>query len=78
LLSTRTHDETFSYLNGVQGQFVDRTAEWHLRAEREELLEQKISDREVIEEKSRRLENLATRLAKCLSPQVYQSIFSDT
>ena len=39
LLSTRTHDEAFSYLNGVQGQFVDRTAEWHLRKEREELLE---------------------------------------
>ncbi len=41
-------------------------------------MEQKIRDREVIEEKSRRLENLATRLAKYLSPQVYQSIFSDT
>ncbi len=78
LLSTRTHDDVFSYLNGVQGQFVNRTAEWHLRKEREELLEQKIRDREVIEEKSRRLENLATRLAKYLSPQVYQSIFSDT
>ena len=78
LLSTRTHDEAFSYLNGVQGQFVDRTAEWSLRKEREELLEQKIRDREVIEEKSRQLENLATRLAKYLSPQVYQSIFSDT
>ncbi len=77
LLSTRTHDEVFSYLNGVQGQFVDRTDEWHLKKEREELLEQKIRDREVIEEKSRRLENLATRLAKYLSPQVYQSIFSD-
>ncbi len=78
LLSTRTHDEVFSYLNGVQGQFVDRTAEWHLRKEREELLEQKIRDREIIEEKSRQLERLATRLAKYLSPQVYQSIFSDT
>ena len=78
LLSTRTHDEVFSYLNGVQGQFVDRTAEWHLRKEREELLEQKIQDREIIEEKSRQLEALATRLAKYLSPQVYQSIFSDT
>ncbi len=77
LLSARTHDDAFSYLNGVQGQFVDRTAEWHLRKEREELLEQKIRDREVIEEKSRQLENLATRLAKYLSPQVYQSIFSD-
>ena len=41
-------------------------------------MEQKIRDREVIEEKSRRLEELATRLAKYLSPQVYQSIFSDT
>lgn len=78
LLSTRTDDEVFSYLNGIQGQFVDRTAEWHLKKEREELLEQKIHDREVIEEKSQRLENLATRLAKYLSPQVYQSIFSDT
>ena len=78
LLSTRTHDEVFSYLNGVQGQFVDRTAEWHLRKEREELLEQKIRDRELIEEKSRQLENLATRLAKYLSPQIYQSIFSNT
>jgi hypothetical protein len=64
LLSTRTHDDAFSYLNGVQGQFVDRTAEWHLRKEREELLEQKIQDREIIEEKSRQLEALATRLAK--------------
>jgi class 3 adenylate cyclase len=78
LLSTRTHDDVFSYLNGVQGQFVNRTDEWHLRKEREELLEQKIRDREVIEEKSQRLESLATRLAKYLSPQVYQSIFSET
>jgi adenylate cyclase len=76
LLSTRTRSEAFSYLNGVQGQFVDRTAEWALRREREDLLEQKIRDREVIEEKSRQLENLATRLAKYLSPQIYQSIFS--
>jgi class 3 adenylate cyclase len=61
----------------VQGQFVDRTAEWELRREREELLEQKIRDREIIEEKTRQLESLATRLAKYLSPQIYQSIFSD-
>jgi len=78
LLSTRTNDDGFSYLNGVQGQFVDRTAEWRLREEREELLEQKIRDREIIEEKSRQLERLANRLAKYLSPQIYQSIFSDT
>ena len=78
LLSTRTHDEVFSYLNGVQGQFVDRTAEWRLRKEREEFLAQKSRDRDIIEEKSRQLESLATRLAKYLSPQIYQSIFSDT
>ena len=76
LMSTRTTDESFTYLNGVQGQFVDRTEEWKLRHEREELLEQKLRDREIIEEKTRRLEELATRLAKYLSPQVYESIFS--
>jgi len=76
LLSTRTKDDGFSYLNGVQGQFVDRTEEWRLRHEREELLEQKLRDREVIEEKTRQLEELAMRLAKYLSPQVYESIFS--
>ena len=76
LLSTRTRNDSFSYLNGVQGQFVDRTEEWALRREREELLEQKIRDRELIEQKSLQLENLATRLAKYLSPQIYQSIFS--
>ena len=77
LLSTRTSNDSFSYLNGVQGQFVDRTEEWALRREREDLLEQKIRDREVIEQKTVQLENLATRLAKYLSPQIYQSIFSD-
>ena len=77
LLSTRTKDAHFSYLNGVQGQFVDRTAEWSLRQEREDLLEQKLRDREVIEEKSRKLEELATRLARYLSPQIYKSIFSE-
>ena len=76
LMSARTEDEGFSYLNGIQGQFVDRTDEWKLRHEREELLEQKIRDREIIEEKSAQLEHLATRLAKYLSPQIYESIFS--
>ncbi len=78
LLSAHTSDSDFSYLNGVQGQFVDRTDEWNLRREREELLSQKIKDRELIEEKSRQLENLANRLAKYLSPQIYNSIFSET
>ena len=62
LLSTRTNDSAFSYLNGVQGQFVDRTQEWNLRREREELIEQKVRDQELIVEKTVQLENLATRL----------------
>ena len=76
LLSTRTADPAFSYLNGVQGQFVDRTQEWNLRREREELIEQKVRDQELIVEKTQQLETLAKRLAKYLSPQIYQTIFS--
>ena len=75
LLSTLTDNESFSYLKGVQGQFVDRTAEWKLRSERESLMEEKVRDTEIIETKSRQLENLANRLAKYLSPQIYQSLF---
>lgn len=77
LLSTRTKNESFTYLNGVQGQFVDRTDEFNLRKERQSLLDEKMRDREIIEEKSKQLESLATRLAKYLSPQIYQSIFKN-
>ena len=56
LLSTRTNAPTFSYLHGVQGQFVDRTQEWNLRREREELIEQKVRDQELILEKTQQLE----------------------
>ena len=59
LLSTRTKNDSFSYLNGVQGQFVDRTAEFNLRKERQNLLEEKIRDREIMEDKSRQLADLA-------------------
>jgi len=76
LLSTYTNDPSFSYLNGVQGQFVDRTEEWDLRMERERLMEERLRDRELIEEKTRQLERVANRLAKYLSPQIYTSIFS--
>lgn len=76
LISTRTKDDSFSYLNGVQGQFVDRTVEYELQREREQLMEEKLRDRAVIEEKTRQLERLANRLAKYLSPQIYDSIFS--
>ena len=76
LLSAKTKDEDFSYLNGVQGQFIDRTDEFELRREREELLEEKIRNREIIEDKTRKLEALANRLAKYLSPQLYETIFT--
>ena len=78
LLSTCTKDAGFSYLNSIQGQFLDRTDEWLLRKEREELLDQKIRHQQIIEEKSQRLENLSKQLAKYLSPQIYRTIFSDT
>ena len=78
MLSTRTFDESFSYLNNIQGQFIDRTKEWDLQKDKEKLINQKENDQKIIEEKSLRLESLATRLAKYLSPQIYQSIFSDT
>jgi len=68
LLSTRTYDDSFSYLNGVQGQFVDRTAEFELRQERERLIEEKLRDREIIDQKTAQLEALAHRLAKYLGP----------
>jgi len=58
LLSTLTEDDSFSYLKGIQGQFVDRTDEFKLRREREELLEQKIKDRSVIEQKTSELERI--------------------
>lgn len=76
LTSTYTHDETFSLLNGLQGQFIDRTEEFRLTLERQQLLEEKLRDREVIEEKTRELQRVADRLAKYLSPQIYGSIFS--
>ena len=77
LLSTRTKDDSFSYLNGVQGQFVDRTEEHKLRREREELVSQRARDQEIIEQKSQKLEALANRLARYLSPQIYRSMFNE-
>tara|TARA_Y100001934_G_scaffold239157_1_gene292597 strand:- start:395 stop:1693 length:1299 start_codon:yes stop_codon:yes gene_type:complete len=76
LLSTRTTDSVFHYLNGVQGQFVDRTQEWHLKRDKEALLEQQLKNQELIASKTRELERLANRLAQYLSPQIYETIFS--
>ena len=76
LLSTRTTDSVFSYLNGVQGQFVDRTQEWQLKRDKEALLEEQLKNQELIAGKTRELERLANRLAQYLSPQIYETIFS--
>ena len=75
LLSAHTKNQDFPYLNGVQGQFVDRTIEHQLRKEKEDLLDQKLKDQQTIEEKSKKLENIANRLSKYLTPQLYKSIF---
>ena len=77
LLSAYTENKDFPYLNGIQGQFVDRTEEYNLRKEKEELLDQKLRDQEIIEEKTKKLESIANRLSKYLSPQVYKSIFDN-
>ena len=77
LLSAYTENIDFPYLNGIQGQFVDRTEEFNLRKEKEDLLDQKLKDREIIEEKTKKLENIANRLSKYLSPQVYKFIFDE-
>jgi len=77
LLSAYTENLDFPYLNGIQGQFVDRTDEYNLRKEKEQLLDQKLRDQEIIESKTKKLESIANRLSKYLSPQVYKSIFDN-
>ena len=75
LLSTTTNSPDFSFLQGIQGQFVDRTTEDNLRKEKEKLVEEQLRNQELIKQKSERLEEISKRLASYLSPQVYNSIF---
>ena len=75
LLSTKTESPDFSFLRGIQGQFVDRTNEDKLRQEKEKLLQEQLKNQEIIRQKSERLEDISKRLASYLSPQVYDSIF---
>jgi adenylate cyclase len=46
----------FSFLQGVQGQFVDRTSEDQLRQDKELLLEEQLKNQVIIKQKSERLE----------------------
>jgi class 3 adenylate cyclase len=75
LLSTKTESTDFSFLRGVQGQFVDRTQEDKLRREKDHLVEEQLKNQSIIKQKSERLEEISKRLASYLSPQVYDSIF---
>ena len=75
LLSTKTESTNFSFLRGVQGQFVDRTQEDKLRREKDHLVEEQLKNQNIIKQKSERLEEISKRLASYLSPQVYDSIF---
>ena len=75
LLSTKTESPDFSFLQGIQGQFVDRTNEDKLRQEKEKLVKDQLKNQEIIRQKSDRLEEISKRLASYLSPQVYDSIF---
>ena len=75
LLSTKTESPDFSFLRGIQGQFVDRTNEDKLRQEKEKLVLEQLKNQEIIRQKSERLEDISKRLASYLSPQVYDSIF---
>ena len=62
LLSTKTKNKDFEYLNGIQGQFVDRTNEYKLTLERDQLIESQLNDKKLIEEKSKKLESLAIKV----------------
>ena len=53
-----------------------RTQEWHLKRDKESLLEEQLKNQELIASKTHELERLANRLAQYLSPQIYETIFS--
>jgi class 3 adenylate cyclase len=75
LFSTYTNYSDFPSLEGLQGQFIDRTKEVLLKLEVERLYQKAANDKKKIQEKNTQLESLAKKLAKYLSPQVYDSIF---
>ena len=48
LLSTRTTSPVFSFLQGILGQFVDRTSQDQLRQDKELLLEEPLKNQDII------------------------------
>ena len=75
LLSTKTQSSITDRLNGIQGQFVDRTAETILKQENEKLISLNQEAYDSLKEKNKKLEKISNRLAKYLSPQIYKNIF---
>ena len=75
-LATKTDHEIFPFLNGVQGQIIDRTEEYRLKQKNEALIQKLEESNGALDEKSRRLTSIAERLAKYLSPQVFENLFS--
>ena len=77
LLSTKTQSSITDRLNGIQGQFVDRTAETILKQENEKLISLNQEAYDSLKEKNKKLEKISNRLAKYLSPQIYKNIFEE-
>ena len=75
-LATKTDHGLFPFLNGVQGQIIDRTEEYRLKQKNEALIQKLKESNGALDENSRRLTSIAERLAKYLSPQVFENLFS--
>jgi adenylate cyclase len=75
LLSTKTKSPLTKFLNGIQGQLVDRTAETILKQDNENLINLNQEAYNSLKDKNAKLEKISNRLAKYLSPQIYKNIF---
>ncbi len=75
LLSTKTKSKLTKFLNGIQGQLVDRTAETILKQDNENLINLNQEAYNSLKDKNAKLEKISNRLAKYLSPQIYKNIF---
>ena len=76
-LATETDHKIFPFLNGVQGQLIDRTEEFRLKQKNDALIQKLEDTNNALDEKSKRLTAIAERLAKYLSPQVFENLFSE-
>ena len=63
LLSTKTKSPLTKFLNGIQGQLVDRTAETILKQENEKLISLNQEAYDSLKDKNAKLEKISNRLA---------------